>query len=59
MESGAPAPNTRRYERRERASDRQVLSNLPKDVEDETTAMAEAFRRADRQRSKEDTETVE
>src|SRR5713226_5902767 len=57
MESGAPAPTARRGERRERTSDRQALSNSPKDVEEETTAMAEAFRRADRQRSKEDTET--
>ncbi len=58
-ESGTPASTARRNERRERASDRQGLSNLPKDVEEETTAMAEAFRRADRQRSKEDTETSE
>ena len=59
LESGAPAPTARRGERRERTSDRQALSNSPKDVEEETTAMAEAFRRADRQRSKEDTETSE
>src|SRR6266852_1484835 len=57
LESGAPT--SRRGERRERTSDRQALSNSPKDVEEETTAMAEAFRRADRQRSKEDTETSE
>jgi small subunit ribosomal protein S1 len=56
------APNSRREgrgDRRERPGDRQSVGNLPRDVEEETTAMAEAFRRADRQRSKEDTEASE
>ncbi len=46
-------------ERRERANDNLLLGNLPLGPEGETTAMAEAFRRADRQRSKEDTEASE
>ncbi len=54
-----PASTSRREgrgDRRERPNDRQLLNNFP--AEEETTAMAEAFRRADRQR-KEDTETSE
>ena len=48
-----------RRERAERANDNLLLGNLPLGPEGETTAMAEAFRRADRQRSKEDTEASE
>lgn len=45
--------------RAERPGEHSLLGNLPKDGEGETTAMAEAFRRADRQRTKEDTEAPE
>jgi small subunit ribosomal protein S1 len=48
-----------RRERPERASENPLLSNLPIEGEGETTAMAEAFRAAARQRSKEETETPE
>jgi len=48
-----------RRERTERSSENPLLSNLPPGSEGETTAMAEAFRRADRQRTKEDTEAPE
>jgi len=48
-----------RGERRERTSENPLLSNLPVGGQGETTAMAEAFRRADRQRTKEDTEAPE
>lgn len=43
-------------ERRERVNDNPLLSGLSLDVEGETTAMAEAFRAAARQRSKEEPE---
>jgi small subunit ribosomal protein S1 len=43
-------------ERRERNNDNPLLSNLPPGDEGETTAMAEAFRAAARQRSKEESE---
>jgi small subunit ribosomal protein S1 len=48
-----------RRERAERSSENPLLGNLPLKGEGETTAMAEAFRRADRQRTKEDTEAPE
>ncbi|HZR40738.1 MAG TPA: S1 RNA-binding domain-containing protein [Ktedonobacteraceae bacterium] len=47
-----------RRERQERAADNSLLSALPSD-EGEMTAMAEAFRAAARQRSKEDNEAPE
>jgi small subunit ribosomal protein S1 len=43
-------------ERRERTNEKPLLSNLPAGGEGETTAMAEAFRAAARQRSKEESE---
>ena len=52
---GAP----RRHEvKRERANENPLLSHLPADA-GETTAMAEAFRAAARQRSKEENEPTE
>ncbi len=48
-----------RREHPERANENPLLSNLPIGDEGETTAMAEAFRAAARQRSKEETETSE
>ena len=48
-----------RRERPERANENPLLSNLPAGDEGETTAMAEAFRAAARQRSKEETEASE
>ena len=52
-----PAP--RRNERRERANENPLLNRLPSEEVGETTAMAEAFRAAARQRSKEETEGTE
>lgn len=48
-----------RRERREHPSDNPLLSNLPLGDEGETTAIAEAFRAAARQRSKEESESSE
>ncbi len=45
-----------RRERGERNNDKRLLNNLPVSEEGETTAMAEAFRAAARQRSKEESE---
>ncbi len=45
-----------RRERAERNNDKRLLNNLPVSEEGETTAMAEAFRAAARQRSKEESE---
>jgi len=68
QEPGAPHAETtggppRRHEgkndKRERANENPLLSNLPGGDIGETTAMAEAFRAAARQRSKEETETTE
>jgi small subunit ribosomal protein S1 len=53
---GAPH---RRGERRERTQENALLSNLPSENAGETTAMAEAFRAAARQRSKEENESSE
>jgi len=47
-----------RRERTERVSDNPLLSNLSLGEEGETTAMAEAFRAAARQRTKEETESA-
>ena len=60
-EGNAPRREVRneRRERPERTGDNSLLSNLPIENEGETTAMAEAFRAAARQRSKEETETPE
>jgi len=46
-------------ERRERANENPLLSNLPSSEGGETTAMAEAFRAAARQHTKEETEASE
>jgi small subunit ribosomal protein S1 len=70
QEPGAPHAETtggattpRRHEgkneKRERANENPLLSNLPAGDTGETTAMAEAFRAAARQRSKEENETTE
>jgi small subunit ribosomal protein S1 len=48
-----------RRDRPERISDNPLLSNLPINEEGETTAMAEAFRAAARQRTKEESEASE
>ncbi|HKF37828.1 MAG TPA: S1 RNA-binding domain-containing protein, partial [Ktedonobacteraceae bacterium] len=52
----AAARRENKSERRERNNDNPLLSNLPLGDEGETTAMAEAFRAAARQRSKEESE---
>jgi len=51
-------PRRERRERQERASENPLLSNLSLGDEGETTAMAEAFRAAARQRSKEESEST-
>src|SRR5579885_2315777 len=60
-ESAAPEREARRErrERVERVSDNPLLSNLSIGEEGETTAMAEAFRAAARQRTKEESEASE
>ena len=61
-ETSAAARREGRNERRdrpERANENPLLSHLPKEDEGETTAMAEAFRAAARQRSKDETEDSE
>jgi small subunit ribosomal protein S1 len=60
-ESTSPERETRRdrRDRPERISDNPLLSNLPINEEGETTAMAEAFRAAARQRTKEESEASE
>jgi small subunit ribosomal protein S1 len=60
-ETSSAARGGGRTERRERPErpDNPLLSNLPLEDEGETTAMAEAFRAAARQRSKEETEDAE
>jgi len=57
-ESSATRRDTKgeRRERSERANENPLLNNLPMGEEGETTAMAEAFRAAARQRSKEESE---
>ncbi len=68
QEPGAPHAETtgsppRRHEgkneKRERANENPLLNNLPGGDIGETTAMAEAFRAAARQRTKEENETTE
>jgi small subunit ribosomal protein S1 len=60
LESGAPRKGEGKGERRgERANDKPLLGNLSPGDNGETTAMAEAFRAAARQRSKDETETTE
>jgi small subunit ribosomal protein S1 len=70
LESAAPSlhehtPTAKRSEgkgerrERERHAENSLLSGLPKEEEGEMTAMAEAFRLAARQRTKEDTEASE
>ena len=55
--SGARRENkNERRDRPERNNDNPLLNNLPLGDEGETTAMAEAFRAAARQRSKEESE---
>jgi len=58
---GATTPRRHegKNEKRERANENPLLSNLPPGDTGETTAMAEAFRAAARQRSKEENETTE
>jgi small subunit ribosomal protein S1 len=51
-------PRRERRERAERPNDNPLLSNLSLGDEGETTAMAEAFRLAARQRTKEESETT-
>lgn len=57
-EASTAARREGRNERRDRP-DNPLLSNLPSEDEGEVTAMAEAFRAAARQRSKEETEDAE
>jgi small subunit ribosomal protein S1 len=57
-EAGPPRREGRR-ERAERGNENQLLNNLPLEAMGETTAMAEAFRAAARQRSKEESEGAE
>jgi len=57
-EASTAARREGRNERRDRP-DNPLLSNLPSEDEGEITAMAEAFRAAARQRSKEETEDAE
>ena len=57
-ETGAPRREGKN-ERRERTGENQLLGNLSSNEEGETTAMAEAFRAAARQRTKEETEASE
>jgi len=53
---GSTARRESKGERRERTNEKPLLNNLPIGDEGETTAMAEAFRAAARQRSKEEPE---
>jgi len=57
-EGSTPRRDTKgeRRERSERVNENPLLNNLPKGEEGETTAMAEAFRAAARQRTKEEPE---
>jgi small subunit ribosomal protein S1 len=56
---GPPRRHEGKNEKRERANENPLLNNLPGGDIGETTAMAEAFRAAARQRSKEENETTE
>jgi small subunit ribosomal protein S1 len=55
--AGASRRTEGKNERRDRANENPLLSGLPPGDLGETTAMAEAFRAAARQRSKEETQT--
>src|SRR5229473_7826103 len=57
--TGTPRRNEGKNERRDRANENPLLTGLPPGDTGETTAMAEAFRAAARQRTKEETETPE
>src|SRR5256885_543596 len=57
--AGAPRRLEGKNEKRERANENPLLNNLPGGDIGETTAMAEAFRAAARQRSKEENGTTE
>jgi small subunit ribosomal protein S1 len=57
LENSAPRKNEGKGERRDRANEDPLLRNLLPGDTGETTAMAEAFRAAARQRTKEETET--
>src|SRR6266567_1734767 len=56
---GQPRRHEGKNEKRERANENPLLNNLPGGDIGETTAMAEAFRAAARQRTKEENETTE
>src|SRR6266699_1491886 len=56
---GPPRRHEGKNEKRERANENPLLNNLPGGDIGETTAMAEAFRAAARQRTKEENETTE
>src|SRR2546423_2435975 len=56
---GPPRRHEGKNEKRERSNENPLLNNLPGGDIGETTAMAEAFRAAARQRSKEENETTE
>ena len=56
---GPPRRHEGKNEKRERANENPLLNNLPGGDIGETTAMAEAFRAAARQRSKEENDTTE
>jgi small subunit ribosomal protein S1 len=56
--SDATSPTKRSEGKRERANENPLLSGLPSSDVGETTAMAEAFRAAARQRTKEEIETA-
>src|SRR5713226_8023274 len=57
--TGTSRRNEGKNERRDRANENPLLTGLPPGDTGETTAMAEAFRAAARQRTKEETETPE
>ena len=55
-ESGSSSRERKGREHAERTNDKRLLHNPPLSNEEETTIMAEAFRAAARQRSKEESE---
>ncbi len=59
QEHSAPKRGENRRERQDRSAENSLLGGLPGGDEGELTAMAEAFRAAARQRSKEETEASE
>jgi small subunit ribosomal protein S1 len=56
---GGPARREGRTERRERPGENSLLNNITVGDDGETTAMAEAFKAAARQRSKDESEATE